>query len=317
MLHNTFSRFAWILLVSLPVILLKGELALHETPDYIEVSRGDTPVLRYHKAEMPPPEGASPAYRRSGFIHPLRSPSGAVVTSIHAPDHIHHMGLWHAWVRTEFRGRNVDFWNLRKSQGTVRFVEMIDRAEAPDQVGFTVGQQQVALPHEDRPAEVVLAEELRISVGGDESANIVDYILTQTNVTDAPLEMPAYRYGGGLAFRGPQSWGKTNDAYITSEGLDRTKGHATRGRWCTMHGPTENGEATVVIMGHPSNHDAPQRMRIWEKGHVFFNYVPAQEHAWSIAPGESSTLQYRVMVFDGRPSNAEIENRWADFTDGL
>ncbi|MCC5023476.1 MAG: PmoA family protein [Candidatus Synoicihabitans palmerolidicus] len=103
---------------------------------------------------------------------------------------------------------------------------------------------------------------------------------------------------------------------MTSEGFDRTTGHATRGRWTAMHGPTEKGEATVVIMGHPSNHDAPQRMRIWEAGKVFFNYVPAQEHDWRIEPGQTVVLRYRLVVQDGRMAPAEVEKYWDSYVDG-
>lgn len=292
-----------------------AELVLEETPETITISDSGTPVLVYHKAEMPPPEGSDPAYRRSGFIHPLHAPSGDVVTSIHAEDHIHHMGLWHAWVKTKHRDREIDFWNLRKGQGTVRFDSVLRTTAAEGRVSFTARQQQAILPHKGHAEEVVLEEDFEVTVHAADEVHLVDYNITQTNVTDAPLEMPAYRYGGGLAYRAPLNWGQPNDAYITSEGLDRTEGHATRGRWCAMHGPTAHGESTVVIMNHPSNHDAPQRMRIWpEEGKwVFFNYVPAQEFDWVVEPGESIQLNYRLVVFDGRPTTAEIEKHWQEY----
>jgi len=296
--------------------LLLAELSLEETADRITIFHSGTPVLVYHKAEMPPPEGADPAYRRSGFIHPLHAPSGDVVTSIHAEDHIHHMGLWHAWVKTRHRNREIDFWNLRKGQGTVRFDSVLKTTVAEGRVSFTARQQQAILPHDGHAEEVVLEEMLEVIVHASAEARVIDYNITQTNVTDAALELPAYRYGGGIAYRAPSHWGEPNDSYMTSEGLDRTEGHATRGRWCAMYGSTESGMSTVVIMNHPNTHDAPQRMRIWpnEANHVFFNYVPAQEHAWEIAPSETVQLSYRVLVFDGRPSPETIEKFWEAYT---
>ena len=62
----------------------------------IGIANGETHVLTYYKAEMALPEGTSPLYKRSGFIHLLMAPNGGVCTSIHAKDHYHHMGLWHA-----------------------------------------------------------------------------------------------------------------------------------------------------------------------------------------------------------------------------
>jgi len=290
-------------------------MRLAESSAAIQISRGDIPVLTYHKAEVPAPAGEDDAYRRSGFIHPLHSPRGAVVTGIHAPDHIHHMGVWHAWVSTEFRGEKLDFWNMKAREGSVRYAGALDLNESGESVGFRVRQEQFKLGGDtETNDEVVLAEKLSVSATLESGANVIDYIIEQRNVTDATLKLPAYRYGGGLAFRAPESWGEETSDYLTSEGLDRKEGHATRGRWCMMYGPTEYGEASVVIMGHPSNHDAPQRMRIWPEGKVFFNYAPTQEFDWEIAPNEEIKLHYRILVFDGRATVQEIERHWSAFT---
>ena len=62
-------------------------------------------------------------------------------------------------------------------------------------------------------------------------------------------------------------------------------------------GPTDTGKATFCIMSHSSNHDSPQRVRIWsDKSHngaIFFNYVPAQENlgALSQAQLQSSNIK--------------------------
>ena len=81
---------------------------------FLEIHKRGRKILRYNHAPVPPPEGASLLYTRSGFIHPLWSPAGAILTNIHPADHIHHMGIWMPWTKTEFEGREVDFWNLKK-----------------------------------------------------------------------------------------------------------------------------------------------------------------------------------------------------------
>jgi len=84
-----------------------------------------------------------------------------------------------------------------------------------------------------------------------------------------------------------------------------------------MYGPTESGDSTIVFLGHPDNHDAPQRQRIWPEsnhgGRIFFNWVPIQEHAWSLEPGRPSKMQYRLLVHDGRPNVKRIERAWTDY----
>ena len=54
-------------------------LAVKETDEAILVTKGKTLVLTYNKAEVPPPAGVDPVFKRSGFIHPVRTPSGRVV----------------------------------------------------------------------------------------------------------------------------------------------------------------------------------------------------------------------------------------------
>ena len=83
-----------------------------------------------------------------------------------------------------------------------------------------------------------------------------------------------------------------------------------------MFGPTEKGggkAATVAILCHPKNHDAPQHIRTWDNGKVFFNYVPIQETGWSIKPGETVTLRYRLVILDGQVNAKTLEARWKTY----
>ena len=304
---------------NLSMVVTWGEdtVTLTKTDEALILKRGETPILTYHTAEVAPPEGVDPIYRRSGFIHPLHAPGGGVVSGIHPADHYHHLGLWHAWVKTEHDGKALDFWNLGKSRtGRVRYAGTEETRES----GFTVRQEQVAyLDGIDEEPTVILKEALAIDAAYVKGANVIDYAVTQTNVTSKPLVLPAYRYGGGIAYRAPHSWNLENSDYLTSEGLDRTNSHATRARWVAMFGPAEEGDgeiATVAILCHPKNHDAPQRIRTWPptaakgSGAIFFNYVPTQETAWSIEPGEQIRLRYRLVIFDGAPDAKAIDGRW-------
>lgn len=314
----------WAMKISLPASLLLAitlangqSFDLKETDAAITISRGGIPVLVYHKAEDPAPEGADPAFKRSGFIHPLHAPSGAVLTGTRPADHLHHMGLWHAWVHCTFKGREIDFWNLKGKTGTVRFVKTLSCDKGPDQAAFTVEQEQVAL-NKDGSETVVLKEKLAVRARFEGGANVIDYTITQKNVSDAALELPAYRYGGGIALRGPGAWNKDTSDYLTSEGKTRADSHQSRARWGAMFGTTDKGDATVAILGHPSNHDAPQRLRTWNKDHdgaIFFNFVPIQETAWAIPPGQEITLRYQVITLDGKPDAANLDARWKAFAE--
>src|SRR5690606_37263674 len=90
----------------------------------------------YRYTTQPVPEGVDEIYSRSGFIHPLWTPEGEVLTRIQPPDHYHHYGIWNPWTSTMFEGREIDFWNLNKGQGTVRARQVITRTSGPVFGGF-------------------------------------------------------------------------------------------------------------------------------------------------------------------------------------
>ena len=299
--------------ILIPILLISlvpaDEVKVVESERSIVISRGETDILTYHKAEVPPPKGAKEVYRRSGFIHPLKSPKGGVVTGTHPDDHLHHLGLWHAWVKTKHGKDQPDFWNLGTGSGRVRFSKVLSRVAN----GFTVEQEQIAYKGAGKVETVVLTESLTILVSATKEGNFIDYHLIQKNVSDNPLELPAYRYGGPLAYRGPHSWNKENSDYLTSAGKKRADSHATRADWCAIFGPTDQGDATITMMGHPDNFDAPQRLRTWPDGKIFLCWTPIQEKSLVIQPKKSVTWKYRIVISDGKPEQAATKLWWTDY----
>lgn len=297
-----------------------AELTVEEGEAAITIRRGEIPVLTYHKAEVAPPPQADPIYRRSGFIHPLCTPSGEPVTGIHPADHYHHLGIWHAWVKTKHGKDAPDFWNLKTRTGRVRYaktVSVLKPSTEDPAAGFVVEQEHVAYKGEEKKETVVLRELFMVKAEHEDGRNVVSYMVEQKNVSDETLELPAYRYGGCLAYRAPHHWDVSNSDYLTSEGLDRTNSHQSRAKWVRMHGPTDRGVGSLTVLVHPKNHDFPQRLRTWpadsNNGAIFFNVVPAQEHPWEIKPGETITMSYLLVTTDGKPEKDEVEAWWEAF----
>ncbi len=299
-------------------------VSVSKTQDYCDILYGDTKVLRYNSAVVPPPAGQSELYKRSGFIHPLWSPAGSVLTNIHPPDHIHHLGIWMPWTHTEFEGKSVDFWNLKEGQGTVRFVKYLATTDGPVFGGFQVEQEHVALKTAEGE-KVVLKEvwDVRVyNVGGPGSPAgggagkgywLWDFKSTQRCVADSPLRQVEYRYGG-FGFRGAAEWDEQTAEYLTSEGKTRKDGHATRARWCDTSGKIKEWEG-VTFYSHPENFRHPEPMRIWPEGQVFFNWAPSQAGDWEMKPGEDHVFRYRLYVHEGKVNVADAERIWADYAE--
>ena len=298
------------------ILLARGDLAVKETQEKIILSDASNTVLVYHKKEIKPPEGADPNYKRSAFIHPIKTPQGAVLTSIQPKDHIHHMGLWNAWVKTSYENREIDFWNLKKAQGSVQYTETLSIHDHKSEKGFTVIQNHVAFDP-DKKSKIIIKENFTIKLSKKNKKYFIDYISNQKNITDTDFILPSYRYGGPIAYRGPEHWNSDNSKVLTSEGKNRNNGHATRANWCSFTGPTKSGEATFCILSHSSNHDSPQRVRIWSNenhnGAIFFNYVPAQEKSWNIKAGMNANFKYRIILSDENLSSTKIKDYWVNY----
>ena len=309
--------YQWVTLLLLDALTINLQaLEVIEDDNIIKILDGTNALLVYHKSEVLPPKESDPSYKRSAFIHPLKTPKGSIVTSIHPDDHLHHVGLWHAWVNTSHGTRKIDFWNLKKKEGTVRYKKTISLNQKSDKKGFTVLQEHISIKEGQKPTTII-EESFSIGVVKEKNTYFIDYISEQKNITSQNLELPVYRYGGPIAYRGPTNWNNANSQVLTSENKNRSNGHATRGKWCAFSGPTNNGNALVAILCHPANHDAPQRMRIWpassHDGAIFFNYVPAQENPWKLTPKELNKFSYKIIISDSKMDKKMIESAWLKY----
>ncbi len=289
----------------------------------LAVQMGEAPVLTYRYAMQDVPEGVDPIYRRSGFIHPLRSPEGEVLSRIQPPDHYHHYGIWNPWTHTEFEGREVDFWNLHGRQGTVRASHLLERHAGDVAGGFRAALDHVVFYDSMRTEKVAMNEQWGVSVWNadpEQKTWLVDFTSTLSPASDAPLTILAYRYQG-FSLRATERWNDTNATLLTSEGFNKSNGNATRARWLDVNGETdaESGTSGVLFLTHPGNYNYPEQLRLWPTGanggteNVYINFNPAQDRDWKLEPGHTYALNYRMVLYDGTMTPAEAERHWHDF----
>jgi hypothetical protein len=283
----------------------------------LRIEKDGTKVLSYNHAIVPAPAGQSELYNRSGFIHPLWSPTGSVLTDIHPKDHYHHLGIWMPWTKTKFKGKEVDFWNLAAGQGTVRFKRFLSTTSGPVYGGFQAEHEHVALKT-DEGEKVVLKEiwDVRVyNVGGPGKGYwLWDFVSAQRCVADSALVLEKYRYGG-FGFRGAGEWAGEKAAYLTSQGRTRKDGHATRARWCDTAGVSDGKWKGVTHFSHPENFRHPEPMRIWPgfEQEVFFNWAPVQLDDFELKPGKDHIFRYRLYVHEGKVDVENTERLWNDY----
>lgn len=289
-------------------------IVLEDDGQSIHFRFSDSLVMSYRYALMPVPEGVSQIYSRSGFVHPLKTPAGNLLSRIQPPDHYHHYGLWHPWTHTEYDGEEIDFWNLNKGQGTVIHRDIVGWSEGPLFTELTVLLDHVI--HPGRGERTVLKELRTYRIWAPSRSNdhyVLDVIYHMNPSTDKPLTIKEYRYEG-FSLRGPQHWSDDNVELLTSQGMNKSNGNGTRARWIKVHGPgNQSGSSTVIFMTNPANYNFPELIRIWPTGtnggkeNVYINFNPTQDRDWVLEPGQTYTLQYRVIMAD-RDYNAEELN---------
>ena len=283
----------------------------------LSVSMDDQPVLRYWTDERPLPRPEIDSiYLRGGYLHPVRTPSGRVVTGDYAEGHSHHHGIWAAWTKTEFRGRTPDFWNEHDSTGAVEPMALDSTWSGPVQAGLQARHRYVDESAVEPVTALYEQWTLRVyDVGAehdDFSYRLFDLRVEQTTASESPLVLPPYHYGG-VGVRGRDDWyGVGNMDFLTSAGKDRSNGNETRARWSYIGGEVEGQQAGVAMLSHPTNLRSTQPVRIHPEM-PYFCYAPSQLGQWSIRPGEPYVARYRFVTFDGPPNSDALDRLWTDY----
>ncbi len=289
----------------------------------LELSYDKKPILNYQFEITYPPKGVDKKFKKSGFLHPVYSPEGEILTRIQAPDHYHHYGIWGPWTKTHIDGRSVDFWNLGDKEGTVLFKEFLNETQGDIYSSFTALQEHIDFGAKEKN-RVALNEELEVTIWNlraKQSFWLVDYTTKVKSPLNSGILFDAYRYGGGIGFRATEKWHKDNTSVLTSENKDRLNADGSSAKWAIIEGEskTKAGRSGILFMGYPGNKEFPEPMRVWPidanngRGDVFFEFCPIRHVEWKIESKKEYSLNYRMLIFDGEITSKQAEIHWQGF----
>lgn len=284
-----------------------GSLVHADEVRQISLSNGDVVLMTYNAGFIPSPDPDTPWFGRSGFIHPVYTPKGRVVTDGFPLDHMHQHGLMFAWTSAVFEGTPVDFWNSNKEQGRVEHVRIL-HADA-DSINVRL-QHVIDLGEKSL---VVLNESWVLNRVPDASMNVFDLVSSQTCATDRPLEIQKYHYGA-MCIRGPLNW-NSGDVMITSEGQNQAEGNHSRPNWVAMFGEVNGEPCGIAAMSHPDNFRAPQPVRLHPKM-PYFCFAPMVLGDFQLGPDKPYVSRFRFAAFDGKPEPKMLNALWQAFADG-
>ncbi|NDV65237.1 PmoA family protein [Bacteroides sp. 224] len=280
----------------------------------LKFERDGKRLFTYNYGMTYPPTSIDSVYKRSGFFHPIKSLNGETLTNLSPSDHYHHYGLWYAWTKTTFDGKEIDFWNVAKKQGTVRFREFTDRSTQ----GFSAILDHVAYP-DSQNEQIAMIENLKIEIGNSSIPGYyLDYITTLKCATEKPITLECYRYGG-LVIRTREDWTPGRADFKTSEGFTQKDADNTDARWAFYQGKGDHSNACILILSHPSNLNHPEPLRIWDekansgKGDMMWNFSPTKKQAYTLRPESELKLRYRIYILDELIDSKKAERLWKRF----
>lgn len=296
-----------------------GDLELTDTYDVIRVTLRGKPVLEYVKTEKPAPEGIDPHFRRSGYIHPVYTPTGQEITGDFPADHAHQHALFFAWTKAEFDGKNVDFWNQAKDLAGIEYREVVGLKREERQVSFSVKHAFTVGKGDERTD--ALHEVWTVTVHLTPADHFLfDIESVQECASSKPLTLPKYHYGG-MAFRGNYQWLKKEGdrslrpgdvQYLTSEGKNRWEGNHSRPNWVAFSGKIDEQEVSAAVFCSPKNFRAPQAVRI-HPDKPYFCFAPMVDGPFKITPGEKYISRYRYLVTSAGADTEQIERHWQEY----
>lgn len=295
-------------------------IKIAENEGQLEIYQNERKIIGYQMAIKGVAKGVSENYQRSGYLHPVNTPRGKRLTRIQPEDHYHHYGIWNPWTHTLFEGDTLDFWNLYKKQGTVRFAEMLKKNTGPVFSEFEVLHEHIVLKND--ADKLALNEIQNIKVFPlNQSQYLMDITIQYECATDQPFKIIQYRYGG-FGWRTTEEWDNQNSRVLSSEGNTRKNADGSTARWCIVDGKLNDGRGGALMLSHPENYNHPEPLRVWPedqygRGDLFVNFATTKTTDWTFEPGKTYTLKYQLIVYDGKMEVASAEQAWNQFAKPL
>ena len=245
------------------------------------------------------------------YFHPLRSPSGKILTDFANSDHPHHRGIFLGWV--EMHGKkDADFWGWGQPAPIANrkiVNRSVDETSSTDKSAtFKVTNDWLA------DNESILKEQLEAHVTTIPSANILD--LTYTLTPDADLTLARWAFSG-FCIRMP----KTGKLAITSPAgpanlptpiHTKPESDWPAAKWYdfTLTFP-DTTSAGLALLDHPKN---PPTLWHNHKDIRMINPAITAPSSVTIKANTPLILRYRVVAHDGLADPAAFNKLAEDFT---
>lgn len=223
------------------------------------------------------------------------------------PDHVWHKALWWSWKYID----GINFWEKHQT-GTVPVKVQSTRHEN--------GQAVICLNIAYQlPGQTPLVKEKRtinVSPMDDSGTYLIDWRAEFSPGGKKDVVFNKNSYGGfsirmaaeycGDKKRGIPGW-------VFFDNLERKQSNGKKANWVAYRGKAQNGQdACIALFDHPGN---PRFPTLWQTRtqYPYMNPSFTCKEDYTLKAGETLTLRYGVLVYNGQADHGRIEVAWKKF----
>ncbi len=306
-----------ILIAALAILPLAAQVTFTRQADRVEVSIDGKPYTALYYGPGKP------------FLHPLRAPSGRIVTRLYPTetlagephDHPHHRGLWFG--HGDVNG--IDFWANDPSEpgpnkGRIVVSEIMKLAAGKDS-----GTLEARFDWLDPVGRRLIIERRTMVFRKDPDARLIDVEIVlapqAAKVNFADTKEAAFAIRVAKWLEEPSEGGTAT--ILNSEGATGEKNcWGRRANWVDYSGQTEGEKLGIAIFDHPSN---PRHPTWWHArayglmaANIFgwrdFMRDKTKDGSLTLEPGQKLVFRYRVLIHPGDAKTANIVARYTEWS---
>lgn len=250
-------------------------------------------------------------------LWPIIGPTGKPMTRAYPmadepeekKDHAHHRSIWF----THGSVNGVDFWHKEPTKHR-EFV----RIESGDRAVVVTRNDWIG-----PDGKKICEDERTLTFAADGDARWIDFDIT-LKAGDQPVKFGDTKEGtmGVRVAETMRVDSKKGGRIVNSEGQTDGGAWGKPAAWVDYHGPVEGETVGIAILNHPSSFRFPTYWHVRTYGLFAANPFGLHDFkggsetdgSYTLKPGETMTLRYRILLHRGNEKEGEVAQAFADYS---
>ncbi len=254
------------------------------------------------------------------ILWPVIGPTGKPMTRAYPmaegacekKDHIHQRSVW--FTHGDVNG--VSFWDEIKNHGFIRHREFVQVTSGPTAVVVTRNDW---VDHDEKK---ICEDERTLTFGQDGENRWIDFDIT-IKATNGPVKFGDTKEGS-MGVRVAETLkvdAKLGGKIVNSDGLVDKDAWGKQASWVDYHGPVDDQIVGIAILNHPSSFRYPTYWHVRTYGLFAANPFGLRDFkndktldgSYTVKPGESISLRYRLVFHKGDEKEGRIAEMWEEY----